>query len=207
MKEGMGKILNFLAEADNLKSVLRFGSAKKMVGDSSAAHSWELSLMVFIVAKDFKIDLDVEKSLKIAIVHDLAESVTGDIDHVVMTDGGVSKKEEKKKAERKAMREITSKLPKESGEEIFALWDEYEAGSTREAKFVKALDKLETITYLIELGHEVYDRPEIIPTYADKAVESFPELKDLLREIKKRLKVEFIKGDLPWKKEYDKHLL
>ena len=85
----------------------------------------------------------------------------------------------------------------------YNLWNEYEKGSTGEAKFVKALDKLETLTHLIEAGYKTYDRPEMIVNYADKAVKEFPELKGVLKIIKQKIKVEFDKGGIPWKEEYD----
>lgn len=101
------------------------------------------------------------------------------------------------------MQEIKNSLPKKTGNEIYNLWKEFETQSSNEGKFVKALDKLETLTHLVEVGYKAYDKIEVIPTYADESVKTFPELSEALKKIKKELKLEFKKGGIPWKKEYD----
>jgi len=200
----LGKVLNFFQQAEQLKQTLRFSERKDTVRESSADHSWRLSLMVFVTAEELRIDLDKEKALKIAIVHDLAESIVGDVDFRLIVDGKISK-EEKKKREKGAMQEIRNSLPNKLGNEIYNLWNDYEKGSTREARFVKALDKLETLSHLLSVGYKAYrnDRPEIIPNYADEAVRDFPELIKLLKLIKQGLKIEFKKCNIPWTKKYE----
>ncbi len=116
---------------------------------------------------------------------------------------GKISKADKNKLERNAMKEIKSGLSAKIGNEVYGLWEEFEKGFTIEARFVKAIDKLEAMTHLLEAGYKGYDKPELIPIYADQAVENFPELIFILREIKRRLKLEFEKGKIPWKKEYD----
>ena len=140
--------------------------------------------------------------MKIALVHDIAEGLTGEIDYRLIFFGKMSKKE-KNARERKAMLKIRKTLPQKLGKEIFDLWQDYENSRTREAKFVKALDKIETTIHLIEAGHEKYDFPELIATYPDEAVADFSELKKFLKAVKGRLKKEFQKGRFLWKKEYD----
>jgi len=181
---------------------MRFLESKDIVQESSAAHSWRLSLMTFILADELKLNLDVDEALKIAIIHDIAESITGDIDYLLIANGTVSK-DEKKRLEESTMQGIKNSLPKRTGDEIYDLWKKFETGSTNEGKFVKALDKLETLTHLVESGYKAYNKTEVIPTYADKAVKAFPELSEVLKKIKKELKLEFEKGGIPWKEEYD----
>jgi len=74
---------------------------------------------------------------------------------------------------------------------------------TPEARFVKALDKIETLTQIAEAGHKIYDAPEFIANYADQAVRNFPLLEGMLKIVKRKLKAEFKKGRILWKKEYD----
>jgi len=200
--EKMDKVFKFFHQAEKLKTTIRYLEAKDMVRESSAAHSWRLSLMVFMIASELGLDLDIEKALKIAIVHDLGESITGDIDYVLVAKGVVSK-EEKKKIEECAMQEMKNSLSKKAGDEIYSLWKEFEDQSSNEGKFVKALDKLEALTHLIEVGYKGYDEPEIIPFYADEVVKAFPELSGVLKKIKEELKLEFEKGNIPWKEEYN----
>ena len=200
--EDLEKIFKFFHQAEKLKTTMRFLESKDIVQESSAAHSWRLSLMTFVIASELKLSLNTEKALKIAIVHDLAESITGDIDYLLITNGKVSK-EEKKKLEENAMQQIKNSLPKKIGNEIYNLWKEFETQSTNEGKFVKALDKLETLTHLVEVGYKAYDKTEVIPTYANEAVKTFPELSEVLKKIKKELKLEFEKGSIPWREEYN----
>ncbi|MDD5750351.1 MAG: HD domain-containing protein [Candidatus Pacebacteria bacterium] len=201
-KPNLEKIFDFLHIVENLKSVLRYNFTSSGRKESSAEHSWRLSLMVFLLAKELRLDADFEKCVKMALVHDLAESITGDIDAVLVAEGKASK-EEKQKLESEAMEKIKASLPREMGREIYDLWKEYEDHSSKEAKFVKALDKLETLTQLVEAGHKTYDKPQFIANYADKAVADFPELKAALAIIKRDLKDEFARGDIPWKEEYN----
>lgn len=159
--------------------------------------------MVFITADQLNLNLDMIKAIKIALCHDLAESVTGDIDAIKVAEGKVSK-EEKNKLEISAMKKICKLLPPKMSKEIYGYWSEYEENITEEAKFIKAMDKIETLTQLIDAGYKTYDKPEFIANYADKAVTKFPELMPMLVIVKAKLKKEFAKGELLWKKEYSK---
>ena len=199
-RENLEKIFDFLIIVSGLKKAKRYGKYD-IDADSSADHSWRLSLMTFIVADELKIDIDMLKAMKIAIVHDLPEALTGDIDYADIYYGNVTK-EAKQKEEIIAINKIRETLPKETGNEIYELWEEYEYAKSREALFIKALDKMETIAHIIEKT-KTYTDLDMIATYADKHVNKFPELKPVLIELKKRLKKEFEKRGLSWKKEYD----
>lgn len=201
-RENLNKIFDFLNKIEKLKATLRYNVTTGGRKESTADHSWRLALMSFIISKELKIDLDMLRVMKLTIVHDIAESITGDIDAIEIAEKRISK-EEKQKLEIDAINILKNTLPLEHGEEIYSLWKEYEESSTKEAKFVKALDKLETLTQLVDTGYKVYDKPEFIANYADKAVKDFPELKDILTIIKEKLKVEFEKGNIPWKEEYN----
>ena len=200
--ESLEKILIYLHKIEYLKSTLRHNKTTSGRRESSADHSWRLALFALIVADELKIDVDVNRTIKIALVHDLAEAITGDIDAILIAEGKFSK-EEKEKQEIAAMIELRETLPNSIGREIHDLWHEYNDCVTKEAKFIKALDKLEAIIQLIDSGHETYDKPGFIPNYANKAVGKVPELKGILRIMKKKLKLEFEKGGFEWKSEYD----
>ncbi len=199
--QNLEKIFNFLHKIENLKSTLRYNKTTSGRTESSADHSWRLALMVFIIADELKLDIDANRSVKIALVHDLAEALVGDIDAISIAEGKVSEGE-KEKQEIKAIVNLKKTLPETIGKEILDLWNEYNDSKTREAKFVKALDKIETLTQLAESGYETYDKPEFIPNYANKSVESFPELSNMLKIVKRKIKAEFKKGNIEWKKEY-----
>ncbi len=196
------KIFDFFKIVSGLKKTKRYGKYD-VEADSSADHSWRLSLMSFIIADELKIDIDILKAMKIAIVHDLPEAITGDIPYMEIYNGSVLK-ENKQKNEILAMNKIKESLPETIGKEIYELWEEYEYANSKEALFIKALDKIESITHVAEKGGE-YTELDLIATYTDKHVNNFPELKPVLKELKRRLKGEFEKRGLPWKKEYDEY--
>jgi putative hydrolase of HD superfamily len=200
-KESLEKIFDFLHVVTELKKSIRYGEYDGMEGDSGADHSWRLSLMIFVFADEIKLDIDVLKAVKIAIVHDLPEAITGDVDYRKIIEGKVTK-EEKQKKEIEAMEKIKSLLPEKIGKDIYKLWEEYEYSKSKEALFVKAMDKIETITYIIEKSKD-YDHIDLIATYPDKHVKNFPELIPVLKELKKRLKKQFEKRGIEWKKEYE----
>lgn len=132
-------ILSFMRKAENLKNTLRSAHTSNGRCESSAEHSWRLCLFVLVIGKFFE-GINTDKLLKLAVVHDLGEAISGDIPaiHQSATPG-------KSDMERQGMRELCSDLPPDLKTELLALWDEYEDASTPEAQIIKGLDKLETI--------------------------------------------------------------
>jgi len=194
------KFFEFLKQANALKFAMRYSEVKNMPKDSAASHSWRLALMASLLSEGK--NLDSMRAVKIALVHDIAESITGDIDVRRIWNGEISK-EHKNKMEKEAVEKICKTAPANIGKEILALWSEYEKASSREARFVKALDKIETLSHLLEQGREYFDVPAEIAIYADETVKNFKELEPMLRELKIRMKEEFEKGNIEWKKEFD----
>ena len=197
------KIFDFFELAGKLKKTRRYLTRRNMPKESVADHSWRLVLMSFIIAEELKLKIDIIKAMKIALVHDIGESITGDIDIRLIYKNIVSQAK-KDRQELKALQKIKSSLPASLGRQIYNLWQEYEKGRTAEGRYIKALDKIEALIYLVENGHKTYTDPEIIPVYADKEVANFPELKGILKKLKRKIKKIFIKAQLEWKKDYEK---
>jgi putative hydrolase of HD superfamily len=202
MSNNIKRVFDFLHKVENLKRTKRFKTVEDINGDSVADHAWRLALMTFVVAGELKIDVDVLKSLKIALAHDLPESITDDIDQKRKKIENISN-EEKRLTEEKAMREIIQDLPSDLGQELLNLWLEYEEGETREARFVKALDKIEGLMTHLELYSGKIDGYEITAKHGNKEVKKFPEIAKFFKNFKEELKIEFQKHNLEWKKEYD----
>jgi len=202
MEDSSRTLLAFSKELNKLKYVFRLSATRSKYKDSTAAHTWHLALMAYTFQRELSLDIDLEKALKIALVHDLPEIVTGDIDHRLVKDGKVSK-EEKAAAEDTAMHEVISFLSADMQKELYELWQEYEKGNSPEARYIKALDKLESFSNSLERGPESFDYTDIIMTYADKAVQNFPELKPYLAAVKQELKQQFAELGIPWKQEYN----
>ncbi|WP_193099989.1 HD domain-containing protein [Burkholderia sp. Z1] len=131
--------LAFLREAERLKDVLRSGHTSAGRAESTAEHSWRLCLMALVFA-DALPGIDTLKLLKLCVVHDLGEALHGDIPAIEQ-----AAHPDKSAQERDDLLTLTAPLDRVLRDEIVALWDEYEAAASPEARAAKALDKLETI--------------------------------------------------------------
>jgi putative hydrolase of HD superfamily len=130
----------FLLEADRLKSVLRQtkisdGSRR----ENSAEHSWHLALMAVVLAGHAPPGTDLSRALAMVLIHDLVEIDAGDL--FLYADEQAHRRQEA--AERAAADRLFGLLPASQGAGLRALWDEFEERSTPEAKFARALDRLE----------------------------------------------------------------
>ena len=86
------------------------------------------------------------------------------------------------------MKEIEKILPEKIGKELFNLWKEYQVGETKEARFVKALDKIEGAMTHIELSDGEIDSPEITAIHGHKDIKRFPEIINIFQQFKTELK-------------------
>uniref|UniRef100_A0A7S0W8B4 5'-deoxynucleotidase n=1 Tax=Hemiselmis tepida TaxID=464990 RepID=A0A7S0W8B4_9CRYP len=141
-------VLEFLTICGKLKKTVRTGWKRSGVEpcESVADHSWRMGVLSMLLPPD----VDRHHCIKMAIVHDLAEAIVGDISpHCGISD------EEKERRERDAMgaiRQAAGDSP--VGREIQGLWEEYEAGQSPEARAVKDLDKFEMIVQAEEYERE-----------------------------------------------------
>lgn len=140
--------LEFLREAERLKSVLRSSHTSTGRPESTAEHSWRLCLMAIAFEGELA-ELDMLKVLKLCVIHDLGEAINGDIPAV-----SKALHPDKSEQERQDLLQLTRTLDKTQQDVIVALWQEYEDAASPEAQAVKALDKLETI-----LQHTQGDNP------------------------------------------------
>ena len=143
--------------------------------ESVAEHSYMMSVMAMVLS-DIK-ELNTEKILKMSILHDWAESKIGDF----MPDEISSEK--KTELEEYAMSEILDDLPSKIKNDYYDIWNDYKDSSSKEAKFVHELDRLE-----MALQAKIYqkdDDPEKIKPFLTTAVEQImdDDLKKILIEI------------------------
>lgn len=137
--ENLDRYLAFINEAELLKSVVRDAWTSSGRHESTAEHSWRLALFAGLMLEEVH-DLDREKVFIMCLIHDLGEIYEGDISAVLMPDPAV-----KYETEYQAVSKLFGLLPPKTGDKFMALWQEYEAAETKEALFVKTLDKAETI--------------------------------------------------------------
>ncbi|XP_053957608.1 uncharacterized protein LOC128862852 isoform X2 [Anastrepha ludens] len=141
---GFGQILKFMELIGNLKHTKRTGWVLRNVSDpeSISGHMYRMSMMTFLL--DGSEGLNQIRCMELALVHDLAESVVGDLTPFC----GVSRTD-KRAMEFKAMEDIC-KLIEPRGKRIMELFEEYETGESAESKFVKDLDRLDMIMQAFE---------------------------------------------------------
>jgi putative hydrolase of HD superfamily len=142
MQELIISFIDFYNKAEKLKTTTRHSwltdSSRQ---ESTAEHSWMLCLLAMLLSDKLDTKVDLLKVLKMVIIHDLAESVTGDIpSHEISV-----RQKNKYESEKKSFEGLTASLPKEKAAEIIALWEEFEKKETPEAKFANSLDKIEAV--------------------------------------------------------------
>lgn len=171
--EKLKKQIEFAVTVDEMKNILR----RNLVVDGSrrendAEHSWHLAIMAMLLEEYSAQKVNIERVLKIALVHDLVEVYAGDT--FAYDEKGYEDKEAREIA---AADKLFGMLGGEQGAEIRALWDEFEAGETHEAKYANAIDRIQPLilNYLTN-GHtwkqgnvhapQIYKRMDIIRTAA-----------------------------------------
>lgn len=131
----------FIKEIDKVKYIKRktklFNSDRN---ENDAEHSWHLALMAIVLAEHSDEAIDVFKVVKMVLIHDIVEIDAGD---TFIYD--LQKNHSNTDEERLAANRIFGLLPKNQADELIAIWEEFEAGETKEAKFAKAMDRLEPL--------------------------------------------------------------
>ncbi|MGA6163775.1 HD domain-containing protein [Amycolatopsis magusensis] len=133
--------LTFLAEADKLKTVLRqspLAAAERREND--AEHSWHLALMVAVLAEHADEPIDLGHTIQLVVVHDLVEIYAGDTP--LYDDDGRESQQEREEA---AAEKLFGLLPDDQAAHFRALWDEFETRETPEARFAKAMDRMQPL--------------------------------------------------------------
>jgi putative hydrolase of HD superfamily len=158
--EALEARLAFIGELERLKTVER----RNIVHDrsrqeNSAEHSWQLAVMAIVLADHAAAGIDVGRAVRMALVHDIVEIDAGDT--FCYDRAGHADKEER---EERAADRLFGILPDEPGRDFRALWDEFEAGVSPEARFVRALDRLQPLFLHDRTGGVVFKEHGITRT-------------------------------------------
>ena len=133
--------IEFIREIDKLKYIFR---KTKLINsdrpENDAEHSWHLAMMAIVLAGHANEPIDLEKVMKMVLIHDIVEIDSGDV-FVYDT----TKSHDNFDEELKAARRIFGILPEEQAEEFINLWIEFEEMKTPESKFARLLDRLEPL--------------------------------------------------------------
>jgi len=147
--ERLDQQIRFVTEIDRLKGVLRqtmlAGPGRR---ENSAEHSWHLAVMALALAGHAPRGTDIARVTAMVLVHDLVEIDAGDL--FVYADEEQQARQEK--AERAAADRIFALLPEDQAGRLRGLWDEFEERRTPEARFARALDRLQPMLENLKVG-------------------------------------------------------
>ncbi len=135
----------FFETAGKLKSVKRTGWVERGVGgaESVADHSFMMALMCMVIPAK---GIDRGKAVRMALVHDMAECITGDIiTKENWKERGTMSAKDKSEMEKRTIKDLCRNLDDASAKEIISLWEEFDEGESKEASLVRDLDVAEMI--------------------------------------------------------------
>ena len=170
--------IEFLNKIEKLKCNTRHSWTSSGRQESVAEHSWRLAVMAMLCADEYS-ELDINKVIKMCLIHDFGEAITGDIPAFLKT-------AQNELDEDVAVTKLLSVLPADMQTELQLLFDEMNARETPEAKLFKSLDNLEAL-----LSHNEADISTWLPreyeenlTYGQKNCEWSEWTKELREEIR-----------------------
>ena len=156
----------FLTEADKLKSILRGtplcdGSRR----ENSGEHSWHIALFAMVLAEHANRPVDINRVIKMLLIHDLVEIDAGD--HPIHSDYDHAEQAAK---EQKAAERIFGLLPPDQAKEFRALWNEFEAAETDDAVFAKSLDRVQPIVSNLESGGKSWRQYDVTAAQVESRI-------------------------------------
>ena len=173
------KLLDAIGVAERLKDTTRHCYTRNGRHESVAEHSWMMTLMAYFMKDEFP-DVDMDKVIKMCIIHDLGEAFTGDVPTFLKTEAN-------EQTEEALLNRWLDTLPENYASEMRGLYEEMAKRETTEAKLFKAIDGLEAL-----IQHNISDLSTWIPreyelnkTYADDKVAFSDYLKELREEVRK----------------------
>ena len=173
------KLIEFLNIIEKLKCNTRHSWTSSGRQESVAEHSWRLAVMALLAADEFP-EVDIEKVVKMCLIHDFGEAITGDIPSFLKT-------KQDEKTEDLAVAEILKLLPENIAGEFKELFFEMSELNTGESKLFKALDNMEALVSHNEAPIDTWLPLEYSEnlTYGLENVSYSVYLKNLKEEIKK----------------------
>lgn len=129
----------FLMEADKLKQIVRGTTlADGSRYENSGEHSWHIALFALVLGADAPTDVKVDRVIKMLLLHDIVEIDAGDAP--IFGDHDATEMAAKEEA---AATRLFGLLPPDQAQSFRALWDEFEAAQTPDARFAKSLDRFQ----------------------------------------------------------------
>lgn len=139
--ERFQKQVGFILEADKEKTILRQTHITgQLRQENDAEHAWHMAVMVYLLKEYANEQIDLAKTMMMALIHDIVEIDAGDT-YAYDTAGKSTQKER----ERQAADRIFGLLPDDQAQELRGLFEEFEACQTAEARFARAMDNFQPL--------------------------------------------------------------
>ena len=182
------KFLDFLALAEKLKCRTRHCTNSQGDPETVAEHSWRAALMAQLLAPEFP-GVDTGKVIRMCLIHDLGEAVTGDIPTFRKTQADEA-------VEDRAVQDILTLLPEETKGECSALFEEMARLETPEARLFKILDKVEAVIQHNESPLSTWEDLEfsLQREYGVQEAAWFPQTKELREAVLRQTEEKIAKG-------------
>ncbi len=140
-RERFEQQVNFIREIDKEKNIFRqthlTGHGRN---ENDAEHAWHMAIMAYLLREYANREIDVAKTMMMILIHDIVEIDAGD---TYAYDEEAKKTQEER--ERRAAERLFGMLPEDQGEELKALFREFEEGETAESRFAHAMDNFQPV--------------------------------------------------------------
>lgn len=156
-KERLEKQMAFIREIDKEKQIFRQsyvtdGTRK----ENDAEHAWHMAIMTFLLSEYANEDIDVLKTIRMILIHDIVEIDAGD----TYAYDDFAKATQREREERAADR-LFGMLPEDQAVELRALWEEFEAAETKEARFARTMDNVQPLLLNDATGGKAWEEHDV----------------------------------------------
>lgn len=155
--ERLQKQMDFIREIDKEKQIFRQsyvtdGTRK----ENDAEHAWHMAIMTFLLSEYANEEIDVLRTIRMILIHDIVEIDAGDT--YAYDDAAKATQQER---EKRAADRLFGMLPEDQAKELRSLWDEFEAGETKEARFARTMDNVQPLLLNDATGGKAWEEHEV----------------------------------------------
>ncbi|MBE5888972.1 MAG: HD domain-containing protein [Lachnospiraceae bacterium] len=156
-QERLEKQMAFIREIDKEKQIFRQsyvtdGTRK----ENDAEHAWHMAIMTFLLSEYANEEIDVLKTIRMILIHDIVEIDAGDT--YAYDDSAKATQHER---EERAANRLFGMLPEDQAKDLRALWDEFEAGETKEARFARTMDNVQPLLLNDATGGKAWEEHDV----------------------------------------------
>ena len=184
------QVLDFLLFVDRFKMIERWGLVSNgSRRETDAEHTWHMALYAVLLHREIALECDLAHALKLVLIHDLVEIHAGDAPaYDAVAQAGQAARE------RAAADRLYAMLPTDIGEDLKAMWYEFEAAETPEARFAHAVDRLQALGQSVASGGKGWRQHNVKRAQTERrmapAREVDPEITALVDALLRRAEAE-----------------